>query len=242
MLTFKLEVLFSGQTYVSGFPLSWDLYIWANMPHGAPQGCDLRPPFDTLDCVPTSNFPTNTKFANDTVVWNMISNKTTVSNRDSLPTGGKHLEIWFQVNNQHLNITKAQELKVDFGAKPVKPTAVSRTLVERMNSFRYLDNARSELGRVSWPDNVYTTLDSLCTLIHLHHKESPERQHHFLVWEPYHAGQKSPSNHTIHTKLSHLQDIYTKQSWTRKTVNDLSRPTDTVFWVAFRNLLSRQDC
>ncbi|KAK1799542.1 hypothetical protein P4O66_000369 [Electrophorus voltai] len=107
---------------------------------GAPQGCVLSPllySLHTYDCAATSSSTIIVKFADDTVVVGLISDNDERAYLEEI----KHLENWCQENNFLLNISKTKELIVDCSKKQdqhYQPLRINGTMVERVDSFRYL--------------------------------------------------------------------------------------------------------
>ncbi|KAK1799191.1 hypothetical protein P4O66_007444, partial [Electrophorus voltai] len=101
---------------------------------GAAQGCVLSPllySLYTYNCTATSSSTIIVKFADDTVVMGLISDN----------NEGAYLENWCQENNLLLNVSKTKELIVDCSKKQKRhyqPVRISGTMVERVDSFRYL--------------------------------------------------------------------------------------------------------
>ncbi|KAK1784700.1 hypothetical protein P4O66_003378 [Electrophorus voltai] len=105
----------------------------------------------------------------------------------------KHLENWCQENNLLLNVSKTKELIVDCSKKQgrhYQPVRISGTMVERVDSFRYLGVHNSQ--DLSWSRHtnslakkarqrlyhlrrLQTALQGTAELLHLHYREHPHR-------------------------------------------------------------------
>ncbi|KAI5103598.1 gastrula zinc finger protein XlCGF28.1-like [Silurus meridionalis] len=146
---------------------------------GAPQGCVLSLllySLYTYDCVASSNSTTIIKFADDTVVVGLISNNDETDYLQEV----KNLKRWCQVNNLLLNVSKTKELIVDFSMKqeqPYQPLNINGTPVERVDSFRIMQDRRA-LQRVvhSAKSTIHTKLPDLQSC-HINTIVKKARQH-----------------------------------------------------------------
>ncbi len=80
---------------------------------GAPQGCVLSPLLFTLlthNCTPSHNSNSFIKFADDTTVVGLISNRDETNYRSEV----SRLAGWCSDNNLSLNVEKTKEIVVDF--------------------------------------------------------------------------------------------------------------------------------
>ncbi|KAK1794815.1 hypothetical protein P4O66_010027, partial [Electrophorus voltai] len=121
-------------------------YGWATVPHPpSPSALEflrvvlsaLLYSLYTYDCTGTSSSTIIVKFADDTVVMGLISDNDERAYLKEI----KHLENWCQENNLLLNVSKTKELIVDCSKKQeqhYQPVRISGTMVERVDSFRYL--------------------------------------------------------------------------------------------------------
>ncbi|KAK1787290.1 hypothetical protein P4O66_002796 [Electrophorus voltai] len=85
----------------------------------------------------TSSFTIIVKFADDTVVMGLISDNDEKVYMEEI----KHLENWFQENNLLLIVSKTKELIVECSNKQewhYQPVRINETMVERVDSFKYL--------------------------------------------------------------------------------------------------------
>ncbi len=123
---------------------------------GAPQGCVLSPLLYSLythDCVSSHSSTSIVKFADDTVVLGLISNNDETAYLDEV----ERLTSWCQDNGLSLNVSKTNELMVDFRKRqqrPYTPLMISGTPVERVSSYKYLGVNISE--DLTWTAHIQT--------------------------------------------------------------------------------------
>ncbi len=107
----------------------------------------------THDCVSSHSFTSIIKFADDTVVLGLISNKNETLYLDEV----ERVTSWCQDNCLSLNVSKTKELIVDFRKRqqrPYTPLMISGTPVERVSSFKYLGVNISE--DLTWTTHIQT--------------------------------------------------------------------------------------
>ncbi|KAK1802684.1 hypothetical protein P4O66_004184 [Electrophorus voltai] len=151
LLTTKLEDLglhTSLCDWISNFLTDRPQSVWVGncassiltLSTGAPQGCVLSPllySLYTYDCTATSSSTIIVKFPDDTIAMGLISDNDKRAYLEEI----KHLENWCQENNLLLNVSKTKELIVECSRKQERhyqPMRISGTMVERVDSFRYL--------------------------------------------------------------------------------------------------------
>ncbi len=120
---------------------------------GAPQGCVLNPLLFTLlthDCTPSHNSNLFIKFADDTTVVGLISNRDETNYRSEV----SHLAGWCRVNNLSLNVEKTKEIVVDFRKVHTQhaPLTINGATVERASSTKFLGVHITE--DLSWTNNT----------------------------------------------------------------------------------------
>ena len=106
---------------------------------GAPKGCVLSPLLYSLfthDCVGKHDSNTIIKFADDTTVVGLITDKDETAYRKEV----RDLAEWCQDNNLSLNVCMIKELIVDYRKRRDEqaPINIDGTEVERVESFKFL--------------------------------------------------------------------------------------------------------
>ncbi len=120
---------------------------------GAPQGCVLSPLLFTLlthDCTPSHNSNRFIKFADDTTVVGLISNRDETNYRSEV----SRLAGWCSDNNLSLNVEKTKEIVVDFRRVHTQhaPLTINGATVERVSSTKFLGVHITE--DLSWTNNT----------------------------------------------------------------------------------------
>uniref|UniRef100_A0A9J8D6D0 Reverse transcriptase domain-containing protein n=1 Tax=Cyprinus carpio carpio TaxID=630221 RepID=A0A9J8D6D0_CYPCA len=119
---------------------------------GAPQGCVLKLLFTLLthDCTPSHNSNLFIKFADDTTVLGLISNRDETNYRSEM----SRLARWCSDNNLSLNVEKTKEIVVDFRKVHTQhaPLTINSATVERVSNTKFLGVHITE--DLSWTDNI----------------------------------------------------------------------------------------
>uniref|UniRef100_A0A9J7Z4K7 Reverse transcriptase domain-containing protein n=1 Tax=Cyprinus carpio carpio TaxID=630221 RepID=A0A9J7Z4K7_CYPCA len=120
---------------------------------GVPQGFVLSPLLFTLlthDCTPSHNSNLFIKFADDTTVVGLISNRDETNYRSEV----SRLAGWCSDNNLSLNMEKMKEIVVDFRRVHTQhaPLTINDATVERVSSTKFLGVHITE--DLSWTINT----------------------------------------------------------------------------------------
>ncbi len=120
---------------------------------GAPQGCVLSPLLFTLlihDCTPSHDSNHFIKFADDTTVVGLISNRDETNYRSEV----SRLAGWCSDHNLSLNVEKTKEIVVDFRRVHSlhAPLTINGATVERVSSTKFLGVHITE--DLSWTNNT----------------------------------------------------------------------------------------
>jgi hypothetical protein len=105
----------------------------------APHGCVLCPLLYSLfphDCVAKHDSNTIFKFADDTTVVGLITDIDETAYREEV----RELAVWCQDNNLSLNVSKTNEMIVDYRKRMAEqaPININRAVLECVESFKFL--------------------------------------------------------------------------------------------------------
>ncbi|KAK1795639.1 hypothetical protein P4O66_001136 [Electrophorus voltai] len=224
---------------------------------GAPQGCVLSPllySLYTYDCTATSSYTIIVKITDDTVVMGLISDNIERAYLEEI----KHLENWCQEINLLLNVSKTKELIMDCSKKQMwhyQLVRISGTMVERVNSFRYLGVHISQ--DLSWSCHTNSLAKKACQRLYhlrcLRDFRLPSKilrnfytctiesilTGNITVWFGNSTKQDREALQRVvrsaeritHMELPDLQSIYYKRSQTkaRRIVKDPTHPNNRLF-------------
>ncbi len=157
---------------------------------GAPQGCVLSPLLFTLlthDCTPSHNSNRFIKFADDTTVVGLISNRDETNYRSEV----SRLAGWCSDNNLSLNVEKTKEIVVDFRRVHTQhaPLTINGATVERVSSTKFLGVHITE--DLSWTNNTAALA-----------KKAQQR----LYFPPQTKKSQSPGPHHVHLLQRHHRE------------------------------------
>ncbi len=115
--------------------------------------CAEPPPLFTLlthDCTPSHNSNLFIKFADDTTVVGLISNRDETNYRSEV----SRLAGWCRDNNLSLNVEKTKEIVVDFRRVHTQhaPLTINGATVERASSTKFLGVHITE--DISWTNTL----------------------------------------------------------------------------------------
>jgi hypothetical protein len=172
---------------------------------GVPQGCVLSPLLYSLfthDCTARHNSNTIIEFANDTTVVGLITENDETAYRAEV----RDLPVWCQDNNLSLNVIKTKEIIVDHRKRRTEhaPILIDGATVVQVESFKFLGvhitnkltkskHTKTVMKRAR--QNLYPLrrlkIYAIKKILHgssdpqkvlqLHHRDSPDSLHHYLV-------------------------------------------------------------
>ncbi|KAK1795644.1 hypothetical protein P4O66_001135 [Electrophorus voltai] len=154
------------------------------------------------DCTASSSSTIIVKFADGTVVMGLTSDNDEMAYLEEI----KYLENWCQGNNLLLNISKTKELIVDCSKQQeqhYQTLRINETVVERVESFRYLGVHISQV--LSWSHHTISLA-----------KKARQRLYHLRRLRDFRLPSK-----TIYYKRC--------QTKTRRIVKDPIHPNDRLF-------------
>uniref|UniRef100_A0A8C9SXC6 Reverse transcriptase domain-containing protein n=1 Tax=Scleropages formosus TaxID=113540 RepID=A0A8C9SXC6_SCLFO len=125
--------------------------------NGTSQGRVLSPVLYSLftgDRVARYSSNTVIKFADDTTIVGLITNKNEMAYRKEV----RLLAEWCPDNNLSLNVSKTKELVIDFRKQDTAhaPIYIGGEIVERVNSFRFLGITLT--AKLTWTEHTATTI------------------------------------------------------------------------------------
>ena len=103
------------------------------------QGCVLSLLLYSLfthDCMVRQDFNTIIKFADNTIVVDLITSNDETAYREEV----RDLAVWCQDNNLSINVIKTKEMIVDYRKRRTEhaPILIDRAVVEQGESFKFL--------------------------------------------------------------------------------------------------------
>jgi hypothetical protein len=108
----------------------------------------------THDCVAKQDSNTIIKFADDTTVVGLVTDNDETAYREEV----RELAVWCQENNLSLNVSKTEELIMDYRKRQAgqAPINIDGAVVERVDNFKFLGvHITNEL---SWSKHTKTVV------------------------------------------------------------------------------------